>query len=212
MLGKALYAQFGRSPESQILAVATDDRSIVQRAATGDARAFQHLYRQHQARVRATLYSLCDADGLDDLVQEVFLRVWRGLPRFRGSASFSTWLYRITWNVASDRRRALAKARSRHVTPHADQDDSARAIEQAIDPSSQDTSPLNQLHYQDLVQRSLAALVFEARAVLVLCDLEDIPQKEAAEILGIPVGTVKSRLFYARAQIRQFLHQQGVEL
>jgi len=212
MLGKALYAQFGRSPESQVLAVATDDRSIVQRAATGDTRAFQHLYRQHQARVRATLYSLCDADGLDDLVQEVFLRVWRGLPQFRGSARFSTWLYRITWNVASDRRRELAKARSRRVTPHADRDDSERAIEQAIDPSSQDTSPLNQLHYQDLVQRSLAALGFEARAVLVLCDLEDIPQKEAADILGIPVGTVKSRLFYARAQIRQFLHQQGVEL
>lgn len=212
MLGKALYAQLGRWQRTAVLAVATDDRSIVQRAAGGDARAFQHLYRQHQARVRATLYSLCDADGLDDLVQEVFLRVWRGLPRFRGSASFSTWLYRITWNVASDRRRELAKNRARRLEPTADPDLSERAIEQAIDPQTQDKSPLSQLHYQDLVQRSLAILGFEARAVLVLCDLEDVSQKEAAEILGIPVGTVKSRLFYARAQIRQFLQQQGVEL
>ncbi|XGV85911.1 MAG: sigma-70 family RNA polymerase sigma factor [Limnothrix sp. BL-A-16] len=212
MLGKALYAQLGRWQRTAVLAVATDDRSIVQRAAGGDARAFQHLYRQHQARVRATLYSLCDADGLDDLVQEVFLRVWRGLPRFRGSASFSTWLYRITWNVASDRRRELAKNRARRLESTADPDLAERAIEQAIDPQTQDKSPLSQLHYQDLVQRSLAILGFEARAVLVLCDLEDVSQKEAAEILGIPVGTVKSRLFYARAQIRQFLQQQGVEL
>lgn len=231
MLGKALHARLMRSrtaqepalavvPEAEpsspstTSAIAGADRAIVQRAVKGDARAFQLLYQQHQGRVRATLYSLCDAEGLDDLVQEVFLRVWRGLPRFRGSSSFATWLYRITWNVASDRRRELARYRSRHqvarVTTDSEQAD--RAIEQAIDPATRDAAPLNQLHYQDLVQRSLDILGFEARDVLVLCDLEDVPQKEAAEILGIPVGTVKSRLFYARTQIRQFLQQQGVEL
>jgi RNA polymerase sigma-70 factor (ECF subfamily) len=68
------------------------------------------------------------------------------------------------------------------------------------------------LHYQDLVQRGLDHLSFEHRAVLVLHDLEDVPQKEVAEILGVPVGTVKSRLFHARSAIRQFLQKQGVNL
>ena len=73
------------------------------------------------------------------------------------------------------------------------------------------TSDLMQLHYQDLVQRGLEQLSFEHRSVLVLHDLEDIPQKEVAQILGLPAGTVKSRVFYARNSLRQFLQKQGVK-
>jgi RNA polymerase sigma-70 factor (ECF subfamily) len=68
------------------------------------------------------------------------------------------------------------------------------------------------LHYQDLVQRGLAHLSFEHRTVIVLHDLEEIPQKEIAEILNIPLGTVKSRLFHARAALRKFLQSEGVNL
>ena len=73
------------------------------------------------------------------------------------------------------------------------------------------TSDLMQLHYQDLVQRGLEQLSFEHRSVLVLHDLEDIPQKEVAQILELPAGTVKSRVFYARNSLRQFLQKQGVD-
>jgi RNA polymerase sigma-70 factor (ECF subfamily) len=68
------------------------------------------------------------------------------------------------------------------------------------------------LHYQDLVQRGLTQLSFDHRTILVLHDLEEVPQKEVAEILGIPIGTVKSRLFHARAAMRQFLQKEGVQL
>jgi RNA polymerase sigma-70 factor (ECF subfamily) len=68
-----------------------------------------------------------------------------------------------------------------------------------------------EMHYQDLVRRGLQSLSFEHRTVLVLHDLEDLPQKEVAEILKLPTGTVKSRLFYARQAIRTFLHEQGVD-
>lgn len=71
---------------------------------------------------------------------------------------------------------------------------------------------LNQMHYQDLIQRGLAKLSEDHQAVLVLHDLEELPQKDIAEILSIPVGTVKSRLFHARSAIRKFLEAQGVEL
>jgi RNA polymerase sigma-70 factor (ECF subfamily) len=71
---------------------------------------------------------------------------------------------------------------------------------------------LMDLHYQDIVQRGLQQLSFEHRAVLVLHDLEDLPQKEVAQILGVAVGTVKSRLFHARMSMRQYIQQQGETL
>jgi RNA polymerase sigma-70 factor (ECF subfamily) len=78
--------------------------------------------------------------------------------------------------------------------------------------STPNQAELMQLHYQDLVQKGLQILSLEHRAVLVLHDLEDLPQKEVAEILAIPIGTVKSRLFNARKTIRKFLEKEGVSL
>jgi DNA-directed RNA polymerase specialized sigma24 family protein len=79
------------------------DELLVKRCVEGgDRQSFRLLYRRHQARVRQIIYQLGDPIALDDLVQEVFLRAWKGLPKFRQNAQFSTWLYRIAWNVASD--------------------------------------------------------------------------------------------------------------
>ncbi len=176
------------------------DQDLVRRCVKGDSQSFRRLYQRHQSRVRAILYQLCDPTTLDDLVQEVFLRAWKGLPKFRQSAQFSTWLYRIAWNVASDQRQIAAKGRSRlEALTHQS-------------PTHQDAPDLMHLHYQDLVQRGLKNLSFDHRSILVLHDLESVPQKEIAEILEIPVGTVKSRLFHARAAMRQFLYQEGVQL
>lgn len=175
------------------------DRELIQQCLQGQSAAFRVLYRRYQQPVRATLHQLCGADGLDDLVQEVFLRVWKGLPKFRASAQFSTWLYRIAWNVATDRRRQQGKARS-------------RSSPVPTESRAHGHQPLTQLHYQDLVQRGLQTLSLDHRAVLVLHDLEDVPQKAIAKILQVPLGTVKSRLHHARAAMRQFLQQEGVQL
>ncbi|MDX1977150.1 MAG: sigma-70 family RNA polymerase sigma factor [Pseudanabaenaceae cyanobacterium bins.68] len=177
------------------------DTYYISRCLEGDRHGFSHLYRRHAQKVRSTLYHLCGADTLDDLVQEVFLRAWKGLKNFRQTAQFSTWLYRIAWNVACDRRRVLAKGRSKHIPL---EDDSQ--IEH-LDPAM-----ISQLHYQDLVQRGLSQLSTEHRAVLSLHDLEELPQKEIAEILQVPIGTVKSRIFHARAAMRRYLESQGIEL
>lgn len=177
------------------------DKELVQKCQQGNTSSFRHLYRRYQQRVRSTLYQLCGSDLLDDLEQEVFLRVWKGLPKLREIAYFSTWLYRITWNVATDERRKFAR---RPLTT----DDDYTLSQTPSRP--QDTPDLMRVHYQDVIQRGLQSLTLEHRAVLVLHDLEDIPQTEVATILQLPLGTVKSRLFYARKQIRQFLQQQGV--
>lgn len=183
------------------------DAYLVKRCKEGDHQSFRQIYHRHQQRVRSTLYQLCGASSLDDLVQEVFLRAWKGLPQLREASQFSTWLYRISWNVASDQRRQFAQAKRDQSRLYNEQ-----TLSNPLSVQHSGTPELMQLHYQDLVQRGLDQLSFEHRAVLVLHDLEDVPQKEVAEILGIPVGTVKSRLFHARTSMRQFLQQQGVQL
>ncbi len=187
------------------LATATDSE-LVLRCQRGDRHSFQILYRRYHKRVRSTLYQLCGASILDDLMQEVFLRVWKSLPQLRQASNFSTWLYRISWNVASDQRRKFARTKQEQLCS----EDQEKIISST---SAQENTPdLMQLYYQDLVQQGLQALKFDQRVVLVLHDLEDVPQKEVAKILGIPVGTVKSRLFHARTALRKFLQQQGEQL
>jgi RNA polymerase sigma factor (sigma-70 family) len=175
------------------------DHDLVQRCIQGDRQSFRRLYQRHQHRVRGILFQLCEVEMLDDLVQEVFLRAWKGLPKFRQTAQFSTWLYRIAWNVASDHRQSAARGRSRLE---------ALTRETSL---QQDAPDLMHLHYQDLVQRGLKTLSFDHQTILALHDLESLPQKEIAEILAIPIGTVKSRLFHARAAMRQFLQREGVQ-
>lgn len=180
--------------------VADPDWEIILGILAGQPEHFRLLYRRHQQRVRGVLFQLCGASALDDLVQEVFLRAWKGLPRMERRAKFKTWLYRITCNVANDFRRQAGKHRQRAERLQSE----AQIFSHAPD--------LAELHYQDLVQRGLAALKPDQRTVLVLHDLEGLPQKEVSEILRIPVGTVKSRLFHARQSFRQFLHQEGITL
>jgi RNA polymerase sigma factor (sigma-70 family) len=177
-----------------------NDFYLVQKCLQGDAQSFRLLYQQHSPRVRSILYQLCEPSSLDDLVQEVFLRVWKGLPKFRGNAAFSTWLYRIAWNVAYDQRQKNVQKRTQ-----------LQALSEKI-LKEQEAPDLMKMHYQDLVQRGLSSLSFDHRTILVLHDVEEVPQKEVAEILEIPLGTVKSRLFHARVALRQFLQEQGVEI
>ena len=208
-MGKMLACQQASATDAESETRKITDRELICLCQQGDRESFRLLYQRYQQRVRSTLYQLCGSAFLDDLVQEVFLKAWKGLPKLKTAKYFSTWLYRISWNVATDRRRKLAKDKDRTSL-------SDRAWEKEWNEtkltSSESTPDLMQLHYQDLVQRGLNNLSFEHRAVLVLHDLEDLPQKQVAEVLNIPVGTVKSRLFHARNSLKKFLEQQGISL
>ena len=178
---------------------APSDARLIKACQNGDAEAFRLLYQRHQGIVRSTLFHLCDGHTLDDLVQDVFLRAWKGIGKMRSDAKFSTWIYRIAWNVGSDYRKQIAKTLSKRE----------RLTLNTAHPSNQDWQTL---HHQDLVSRGLRTLKESHAMVIILHDLEELPQPEIARILEIPVGTVKSRLFHARAQLRKFFEQQGVSL
>jgi RNA polymerase sigma factor (sigma-70 family) len=175
------------------------DAALIQACRNGDGEAFRWLYRRHQRLVRSMLQPLCDPSTLDDLVQEVFLRAWKGLGRMQQQSQFSTWLYRIAWNVGADYRRRMVQSRSRQ--------EQLRQL-----PTEFSATAWQDLHHRDLVCRGLQSLSNEQAMLIVLNDLQEVPQAEIAGILEIPVGTVKSRLFYARAALRKFFKKEGISL
>ena len=161
---------------------------------SGDPEPFRRLYRDSVRKVRATLYRLAGGSHLDDLTQEVFVRVWRALPNLREAAATPAWIYRITVNMARDAQEKAARERWNELPEEmpavADKTDAAVC--------------------RQLVALALQELSFEHRTVLVLHDLEGLTEDEIARVLEIPRGTVKSRLFHARGRARAFLEQRGI--
>lgn len=167
------------------------DRALVNRALSGDAAAFRELFVKHRSNVaRLVARLLGNPSEVEDVTQEVFLHVFRSLHLFRGEARFSTWLYRLTVNVV---RMHLRQKRSRPQL----------VAEEPIPeqtPSHGDDPPeaVDRRKRIQALERLIAKLSPKKREVLILHDFEGVPAKEIAQILGIPVLTVRTRLFYAR--------------
>lgn len=182
----------------------SDDKRIplwVEAARRGDEQSFLQIYRMYSGKVRGMLRQMLGPDHLDDHVQEVFLRVWKGLGSLKEPAAFSGWIYRTSWNVAMDYRKSAALRRTQ-----------SEQMKQSESLSPAKHSPEKSLDAKIIVERALGELDFDHRGVIVLVELEDFSIEKTAQIMNIPLGTVKSRLFNARARIRQFLESQGVSL
>jgi len=173
------------------------DPELVRRAQGGDARAFTDLVRHYEPRLRALAYRLLeDRDLTDDVLQEAYLRAFKALGRFRGDSSLGTWLYRITYNACIDELR-----RGRKVVP-------------LLPDIESDTLDLRTGPEETAVARrdlaaALASLPSDMRAVVVLVDADGLDYGEAAKILGVPPGTIGSRLSRARAVLRAALGVAG---
>jgi RNA polymerase sigma factor (sigma-70 family) len=154
---------------------------------------FAELVEEHQAMVFRTLARLTgEREGLEDMAQEVFLRLFRALPQFRGEASVSTFLYRIVVNVVNDEFRRREKARL------------AVSIEDH-ELTSQSTDPEHELERDQLrkaVDEALLRLSPPDRAILILHYQEERSYEEIASILGLPMGTVKTHLYRARQRLK----------
>ncbi len=159
----------------------------IARARTGDEAAFRWFLGQYRTRVlRLAAHVLRRGDEAEDVAQEAFVRAFQRLPEFRGSGPFSSWLFQITVRLCLDRRRS---ARWEREVPEACAPTAASA------PTS---SPDTQL----LIETLLDKLTPPMRAALVLREIEGLDYDEIAQTLQIPVGTVRSRLYAARAQFR----------
>jgi RNA polymerase sigma-70 factor, ECF subfamily len=184
------------------VALSEEDSILVQRTLSGNQEAFRLLYRRHVGPVRKLVYQLTtDLQVLDDLTQDVFLKVHRNLSKFRGDAKFSTWLFRIAYNVCQDHHRR--RGRNHRVVSLPVED---------LPISAPDEEILSGVDREELVSRALETLTPDHRAVVILHDLQEKPQEEIAQILEVPVGTVKSRLFYGRRKLKEWFSVQGVSL
>ena len=163
--------------------------------AKGDAAQFTQLYVQHQALVRSVIFQIAGQPQLNDLVQEAFIRIWKGLPEFREEAKITSWIYRVSANVALDSLRLVSRQAETFDF------DFSEIAENRPDSESE-------LMNRQLVEMGLKALSEDHRTVVVLALIHDRPLAEVAEILGISEGTVKSRLHYGKEQFRRFLSGQ----
>ena len=182
---------------------ASADWALVQECAGGDEEACARLVTDHQRMVyQLGLYLLGDAQEALDLCQDVFLRVFRMLPRFRGESLLRTWIYRIAINQASNRRRWWRRRfQSQQVSLDASPCGELPDVRQSAMPDR----ALQQQEAAGLVWAALDRLPFDQRTAIVLREIDGLSYEEIASSLGVAVGTVKSRLARAREMLRQRL-------
>ncbi|WP_432153376.1 RNA polymerase sigma factor SigM [Streptomyces tricolor] len=175
------------------------DADLLARHVDGDPEAFGEIVRRHRDRLWAVaLRTLGDREEAADAVQDALVSAYRAAHTFRGQSAVTTWLHRITVNACLDRAR---KAASRKTAPV---DDTER-LEQLLEPHESASAPAerNDVHRQLL--EALGTLPPEQRAALVLVDMQGYPVAEAARILDVPTGTVKSRCARGRARLLPLL-------
>ena len=161
-------------------------------AASGDARAFERLYRTHAARIHSLARRMVNDAHADDLTQDVFVRAWEKLGTFRGEAAFGTWLHRLAVNVILARRQTFSTERQRY---EADGD--------ALDEMPSVT--LSPGEWGVDFEEAIGRLPDGARQVFLLHDVEGYRHEEIATMLGIVAGTSKSQLHHARMALRKHL-------
>jgi len=166
------------------------DESLLAAHLRGDPRAFGVLVTRHERRI----YGLClrilgNREDAEDATQEAFLAALRKAASFRRAAAFSTWLYRIAVNAATDQARRRGRSRATTLDP-----EDAGVADPGVDLGEAVTAAV-------AVQTALTKVPEEFRVAVVLCDLYRVPYADAAQILEVPVGTVKSRVFRGRAAL-----------
>jgi RNA polymerase sigma-70 factor (ECF subfamily) len=175
-----------------------DERALIERCRTGDDAAFGELVGRHKNLVYGLVYRLVsDRSRVDDLAQEVFLKVHRGLPYFRGDARLSTWIYRIVQNVCfSERPRHPADL----PLEREDKDGVRRVMEIA-----RTDNAFGEIEMRDRLDKAIAQLPDQYRMLIAAHYLDGVQYEALAESLNVPLGTVKTHLHRAKKRLREIL-------
>jgi len=173
-----------------------DERVLIERCRTGDDIAFSELVDRYKNLVYAMISRMVsDRAQADDLAQDVFLKVYRGLPYFRGEARLSTWIYRIVANVCTQAR----ARRTPEVPLNLNSDDRPRK-----EPGAPDAA-FGNLELHDRVEKAIAQLPENYRMLIAAHYLSGIQYEALAEALDMPIGTVKTHLYRAKRRLRELL-------
>lgn len=184
-----------------------EEKLLIRRAKKGELAAFEEIVTAYERKIYnlAIRYVGNEQDACD-MTQEVFLRIYRSIEKFKEECSLSTWIYRITANLCIDFiRKDAAKS-----TVSLDVDDDAQEIQIASDDlASNPESALQNIELREAIQSSMNMLSDEHRQIIILRDVSGLTYQEIVDILGLEEGTVKSRLARARRKLRDLLISQG---
>lgn len=184
------------------------DIELIRLVQQGETNAFSELVERYQTKVYSLALRMCGSeDDAFDLAQEAFLRAWQSLGSYRSDAAFSSWLYRLTSNVCIDYLRK--KKRSRVISLTFEDDEGEQAQLELPDSAPTPEQRLLQKEEQALLREAMNALPVEARQILTLRAINGLSYEQIAEVMGLPEGTVKSRLSRAREQLRKKILQIG---
>jgi len=178
-----------------------DDTHLVKASQHGDQDAFALLVQTHQRRVfTLVLRMLQDYDEASEITQEAFLAAWLGLPSFRGEARFATWLYRIAYHCALKQLERRKRERSLRAAIIAEQ------MLEEVNKQKQAEDSLELRARQAIVREQMEELPARYRSVLILRHLQEMTYEEMADILTMPIGTIKTHLFRARHLLKERLY------
>ena len=175
------------------------DAFLVEQCRAGDEEACEALVRQYQERVFALISRMTgDPDRVEDIAQEVFLKAFRSLKSFRGGSRFYTWLYRITVNTVLNTMRSQGRRQETSL-------DALEGFEVQANADMEPAEVTARLELARRVREAIDQLEEPYRVIVYLRELEDLSYEEIAEVVELPVGTVKSRLFRARQHLKGLL-------
>lgn len=195
---------------------ADNDLLLVERTLAGDQRAYELLVLKYQRRIERLIARMVrDTDLIPDIAQETFIRAYRALHQFRGDAQFYTWLYRIAVNTA---KKALMDLKRDPVVLESalrNSDDEDETSRPGVEPTSDETpeTVLAAREVAEAVNAAMEALPEDLRQAVTLREIEGLSYEDIAQMMGCPIGTVRSRIFRAReaisAKVRPLLERQG---
>lgn len=205
-----VMAPAGATPDGGSSDGEIPDRELIERVQKGETRAFEGLVTRHRGKVYAMIRNMIknDADAWD-LSQEVFLKVWRALPKFEARAKFSTWLFRITHNVVYDwlRKRKIDSAGELDDGILKDSDIAAGSRTSPA-PAERPDEALANTELGNRINAALATLSAEHRETILLREVQGFDYKEIAKVMECSLGTVMSRLYYARKKLQTLLEDE----
>jgi len=193
------------------------DSYLVERALDGDIAGFEKLVTRYQNKIMGYVGRMVNGDReeAEDIAQETFIKAYRSLDSFRGQASFSTWLYKIATNLCIDRARTKKRRpqQAYSLDEPMDKDEEGGGGREIADSRFEPSKGVERDELRTLVRETVGEMPEKQRQVLIMCDLQGMPYEEIAEALDIPLGTVKSRIFHARADLARRLkpYMSGVK-
>lgn len=183
---------------------AAEDTKLVVSAKRGDMVAFEELVARHRDKIYARAFSMMrNEDDATDIAQEAWVKGWQRLKQFHGDSSFTTWMTRIVINLCLDQLRKHKRQRAESIE-HLDEE--LGGVERQMPVvTANPTAGLERAELRKRIDRAMAQLSYEHRTVLVLHEFEELEYKEVAKIMGCSIGTIMSRLFYARRKMATLL-------